>query len=81
MKSRIILCLLLIMTVLTFGACGDTTPENVVDDNDNVVQKDMDEAVDDAQEEVNDMDGKDTTQRGPVENNPDVDNNNNSTNE
>lgn len=70
MKSRIVLCLLLIMTVLTFGACGDTTPENVVDDNDNIVQDDVDRAVDDAQDNINDMDTMDTT-KGPGDDNPD----------
>lgn len=77
MKSRIVLCLLLIMTVLTFGACADTTPENVVDDNDNYVQDDVNRAVDDAQDDMNDMNSKDMTD-GLTDNNP---NDSNTTND
>lgn len=70
MKSKIFLCLLLIMTMLTFGACGDNTPEAVTPDNNavdnnngNDVTRDVNDAVDNAQDKTNDLDGKDTTQR------------------
>lgn len=74
MKSKIFLCLLLIMTMLTFGACGDSTPDAVTPDNDNdTVQEDVNDAVDDAQDEANDLDGKDTTQRDNANDVPDTD--------
>ncbi len=82
MKSKIFLCLLLIMTMLTFGACGDDTPEAVTPDNENNVvdenngdnlTEDMNEAVDNAQEENNNLDGKDTTQRDNVNDVPATD--------
>ena len=68
MRSRIFLCLLLIMAMLTFGACGDkeATGTDATKSND-TVKEDMDRAVDNAQHEMNKMDGKDMTTGGAID--------------